>query len=80
MKAFAYLVFPNAIVSVLPEGSLQVGDEPIANGVITSVTQGGMSGILPHLLFLVPSIGMLMSSEYVSVFPSISLGLKHMLL
>ncbi|OIV97259.1 hypothetical protein TanjilG_10793 [Lupinus angustifolius] len=43
MKAFAYLVFPNAIVSVLPEKSLQVGDEPMAHGLITSVTQGGMS-------------------------------------
>ncbi|KAF1870562.1 hypothetical protein Lal_00025750 [Lupinus albus] len=43
MKAFAYLVYPNAVVSVLPEKSLQVGDEPMANGLITSVTQGSMS-------------------------------------
>ncbi|XP_061371570.1 exosome complex exonuclease RRP46 homolog [Gastrolobium bilobum] len=43
MKAFAYLVFPNAIVSVLPERSLQVGSEPLSHGIITSVTQGAMS-------------------------------------
>ncbi|XP_027366162.1 exosome complex exonuclease RRP46 homolog [Abrus precatorius] len=43
MKAFAYLVFPNAIVSVLPERSLQVGSEAMAHGIITSVTQGAMS-------------------------------------
>ncbi|KAJ1408591.1 Ribosomal protein S5 domain 2-type fold [Sesbania bispinosa] len=42
-KAFAYLVFPNATVSVLPEGSVQVGSEPMAHGIITSVTQGAMS-------------------------------------
>ncbi|KAL2337698.1 hypothetical protein Fmac_012144 [Flemingia macrophylla] len=43
MKAFAYLVFPNAIVSVLPERPLQVGSEPMTNGIMTSVTQGAMS-------------------------------------
>ncbi|TKY65472.1 Exosome complex exonuclease RRP46-like [Spatholobus suberectus] len=43
MKAFAYLVFPNAIISVLPERSLQVGSEPMAHGIMTSVTQGAMS-------------------------------------
>ncbi|KAK7275587.1 hypothetical protein RIF29_16706 [Crotalaria pallida] len=43
MKAFAYLVFPNTIVSVLPQRTLQAGDEPMAHGLITSVTQGGMS-------------------------------------
>ncbi|KAF7826034.1 exosome complex exonuclease RRP46-like protein [Senna tora] len=43
MKAFAYLVFPNTIVSILPEGSLQVGSEPMEHGIITSVTQGAMS-------------------------------------
>ncbi|KAK7295059.1 hypothetical protein RJT34_17962 [Clitoria ternatea] len=43
MKAFAYLVFPNAIVTVLPERSLQVSGESIAHGIITSVTQGAMS-------------------------------------
>ncbi|KAI4328778.1 hypothetical protein L6164_021108 [Bauhinia variegata] len=43
MKAFAYLVFPNAIVSVLPEGSSQVSGEPMEHGLVTSVTQGAMS-------------------------------------
>ncbi|RDX91324.1 Exosome complex exonuclease RRP46-like protein, partial [Mucuna pruriens] len=43
MKAFAYLVFPNAIASVLPERTLQVGSEPMAHGIMTSVTQGAMS-------------------------------------
>ncbi|KAK8543136.1 hypothetical protein V6N13_136330 [Hibiscus sabdariffa] len=43
MKAFAYLVFPNSVHSVLPEGSLSVQGEPIENGVITSVTHGVMS-------------------------------------
>lgn len=42
-KAFAYLVFPNAIVSVLPERSLQAGSEPMTHGIMTSVTQGAMS-------------------------------------
>ncbi|XP_057435614.1 exosome complex exonuclease RRP46 homolog [Lotus japonicus] len=41
--AFAYLVFPNTNVSVLPEGSSQGGSEPMAHGIITSVTQGAMS-------------------------------------
>ncbi|KAG8471910.1 hypothetical protein CXB51_036456 [Gossypium anomalum] len=45
MKAFAYLVFPNSVHSVLPEGSLRVEGEPIENGIITSVTHGIMSGI-----------------------------------
>ncbi|TYJ02289.1 hypothetical protein E1A91_A13G217400v1 [Gossypium mustelinum] len=43
MKAFAYLVFPNSVRSVLPEGSLRVEGEPIENGIITSVTHGIMS-------------------------------------
>ncbi|TYH36002.1 hypothetical protein ES332_D13G234700v1 [Gossypium tomentosum] len=43
MKAFAYLVFPNSVHSVLPEGSLRVEGEPIENGIITSVTHGMMS-------------------------------------
>ncbi|KAI4355049.1 hypothetical protein L6164_003863 [Bauhinia variegata] len=43
MKAFVYLVFPNTIVSVLPEGSSHVGGEPMEHGLITSVTQGAMS-------------------------------------
>ena len=46
MKAFINLVFPNTIVSVLPEGSLQAGSEPMAHGIMTSITQGAMSGIL----------------------------------
>lgn len=45
MKAFAYLVFPNLILSALPEGSLKVGGEPMEHAIITSVTQGAMSGI-----------------------------------
>jgi hypothetical protein len=45
MKAFAYLVFPNSILSVLPEGALKVKGEPMEHGIITSVTQGAMSGI-----------------------------------
>ncbi|THG00192.1 hypothetical protein TEA_003385 [Camellia sinensis var. sinensis] len=43
MKAFVYLVFPNSILSVLPGASLQVGDEPMEHGLITSVTHGVMS-------------------------------------
>uniref|UniRef100_A0A2N9ICT2 Exosome complex exonuclease RRP46 homolog n=1 Tax=Fagus sylvatica TaxID=28930 RepID=A0A2N9ICT2_FAGSY len=43
MKAFAYLVFPNSILSVLPDGSLKVQGEPMEHGVITSGTQGAMS-------------------------------------
>lgn len=44
MKAFAYLVFPNSIMSVLPEESLQVQGEPMEHGIISSVTHGAMSG------------------------------------
>ncbi|XVF35447.1 hypothetical protein REPUB_Repub18cG0146800 [Reevesia pubescens] len=43
MNAFAYLVFPNAVHSVLPEGSLHVQGEPMEHGIITSVTHGKMS-------------------------------------
>ncbi|XP_052289191.1 exosome complex exonuclease RRP46 homolog isoform X2 [Citrus sinensis] len=43
MKAFAYLVFPNSILSVLPEGSSLVQGEPMEHGIITSVTHGAMS-------------------------------------
>ena len=50
MKAYINLVFQNTIVSVLPERSSQVGSEPMAHGIMTSVTQGAMSGILPHFL------------------------------
>ncbi|CAL5192363.1 unnamed protein product [Lathyrus oleraceus] len=42
-KAFAYLVFPNTTVTVVPEKSLQVGSDPTAHGIITSVTHGAMS-------------------------------------
>lgn len=76
-KAFAYLVFPNTTVSVVPEKSSQVGNDPMAHGIITSVTHGAMSGILIHFLyvFLVsPSIEMLKPSvPYASVFHSIGL-------
>ncbi|GLU01447.1 hypothetical protein SLE2022_187540 [Rubroshorea leprosula] len=43
MKSFAYLVFPNSILSVLPEESLLVGGERMEHGIITSVTHGVMS-------------------------------------
>ncbi|KAH9799603.1 exosome complex exonuclease RRP46-like [Citrus sinensis] len=43
MKGFAYLVFPNSILSVLPEGSSLVQGEPMEHGIITSVTHGAMS-------------------------------------
>lgn len=43
MKACAYLVFPNTVLSVLPEESLQMNSEPMEYGIITSVTQGAMS-------------------------------------
>lgn len=42
MTAFAYLVFPNTTLSVLPE----VEGEPVEHGIITSVTHGVMSGNL----------------------------------
>lgn len=43
MRGFAYLVFPNSVVSVLPEGSSHVEGEPMEHGIITSVTHGVMS-------------------------------------
>ncbi|KGN62820.1 exosome complex exonuclease RRP46 homolog [Cucumis sativus] len=43
MKASVHLVFPNAPVSVVPEGSTQGVGEPLEHGIITSVTQGAMS-------------------------------------
>lgn len=49
-KAFAYLVFPNSTVSVIPEKSSQAGSDPMAHGIITSVTHGAMLGILLHAL------------------------------
>lgn len=48
MKAFVHLVFPNSPISVVPEGSTQVG-EPLEHGIISSVTQGAMSGICMKL-------------------------------
>lgn len=42
MKAFVYLVFPNNVASVLPQGSSPAG-EPVEHGIITSVTHGVMS-------------------------------------
>lgn len=43
MRGFTYLVFPNSVVSVLPEGSSHVEGEPMEHGIITSVTHGVMS-------------------------------------
>ncbi|XP_010503239.1 PREDICTED: exosome complex exonuclease RRP46 homolog [Camelina sativa] len=43
MSAFAYLVFPNTTLSVLPEGSSVAEGEPVEHGIITSVTHGVMS-------------------------------------
>ncbi|KFK33969.1 exosome complex component rrp46 [Arabis alpina] len=43
MTAFAYLVFPNTTLSVLPKGSSVVEGEPVEHGIITSVTHGVMS-------------------------------------
>ncbi|XP_044495972.1 exosome complex exonuclease RRP46 homolog [Mangifera indica] len=40
MKAFAYLVFPNSVLSVLRKGLSLVEDEPMEHGIITSVTHG----------------------------------------
>jgi len=44
MTAFAYLVFPNTTLSVLPEGSSVAEGEPVEHGIITSITHGVMSG------------------------------------
>ena len=52
IKAFAYLVFPNSVLSVLPKGSLLVEGEPMEHGIITSVTQGAMPGTPFASLFL----------------------------
>ncbi|CAI9093530.1 OLC1v1029042C1 [Oldenlandia corymbosa var. corymbosa] len=43
MKGFVYLVFPNSVLSALPEGSSQLGGPPVQHGIITSVTHGRMS-------------------------------------
>ncbi|XP_072987791.1 exosome complex exonuclease RRP46 homolog isoform X2 [Typha latifolia] len=42
MQAFAYLVFPNSPLSVLPKGQSPKDDEPLEHGIITSVTYGAM--------------------------------------
>ncbi|XP_058074244.1 exosome complex exonuclease RRP46 homolog [Magnolia sinica] len=41
MQAFAYLVFPNSTLSVLPK-PLQAEDEQMEHGIITSFTHGAM--------------------------------------
>jgi len=46
MKGFAYLVFPNSVLSVLLEGSSLVEGESTEHGIITSVTHGVMPGTL----------------------------------
>lgn len=56
MKAFVHLVFPNSSVSVVPEGSTHVEGEPLEHGIITSVTQGAMSGILCTKLSYFPLV------------------------
>ncbi|PHT49811.1 Exosome complex exonuclease RRP46 -like protein [Capsicum baccatum] len=43
MKAFAYLIFPNSTLSVLPEEPLKVRGEPMEHGLIASSTHGVMS-------------------------------------
>ncbi|THU73000.1 hypothetical protein C4D60_Mb04t18180 [Musa balbisiana] len=42
IQAFAYLVFPNSPLSVLPSAPSAEVDGPIENGIITSVTHGVM--------------------------------------
>ncbi|CAH1442174.1 unnamed protein product [Lactuca virosa] len=43
VKSFVYLVFPNSMASVLPEGSLKSGGEIMEHGILTSVTHGVMA-------------------------------------
>ncbi|KAI3468212.1 hypothetical protein Pfo_024875 [Paulownia fortunei] len=43
MKAFVCLAFPSSVHSVLPEGSINVGGESAAHGIITSLTHGVMT-------------------------------------
>ena len=52
MKAFAYLVFPNSAISIIPEGSSHMEGELMEHGIITSVTHGVMSGSFHTILFL----------------------------
>ncbi|CAL9756397.1 unnamed protein product [Musa acuminata subsp. burmannicoides] len=42
IQAFAYLVFPNSPLSILPSAPSAEVDGPIENGIITSVTHGVM--------------------------------------
>ncbi|XP_020528726.1 exosome complex exonuclease RRP46 homolog isoform X2 [Amborella trichopoda] len=44
MPAFAYLVFPNSSLAVLPGTPPLIEGEPVEHGIITSVTHGAMSG------------------------------------
>ncbi|ERN15077.1 hypothetical protein AMTR_s00056p00044410 [Amborella trichopoda] len=43
MPAFAYLVFPNSSLAVLPGTPPLIEGEPVEHGIITSVTHGAMS-------------------------------------
>ncbi|KAJ9559205.1 hypothetical protein OSB04_013819 [Centaurea solstitialis] len=43
VKGFVYLVFPNSIVSMVPQESLRAGGELMEHGIITSVTHGMMA-------------------------------------
>lgn len=43
LKAFAYLVFPNSPLTVIPKVPSSK-EEPIEHGIITSVTHGAMPG------------------------------------
>lgn len=43
LKAFAYLVFPNSPLTVIPKVPLSK-EQPIEQGIITSVTHGAMPG------------------------------------
>lgn len=45
MKAFAYFLFRNPALSILPEASLVGKCEPLEHEIITSVTCGAISGM-----------------------------------
>uniref|UniRef100_A0A166J5M0 Exosome complex exonuclease RRP46 homolog n=1 Tax=Daucus carota subsp. sativus TaxID=79200 RepID=A0A166J5M0_DAUCS len=49
-KAFAYLVFPNSIISLPSEASPKPVSEPMEHGIITSVTRGVMPGSTLHFI------------------------------
>lgn len=51
IQAFAYLVFPNSPLSVIPKGPSAEDAEPIDYGIITSVTHGVMPGKFYTTLF-----------------------------